>query len=565
MNFGILAHSKLNPAFKLKLIIALFASASFAEAGKECLAHYQIDKSFTVQRIANKAYAETFLMSNINKNYDVKIVTDLSPIMNQKNWGFCHLYSFYTEITREYKQRHNGQDPNISIHYMAFQHWLGRAIDTALNPGSNLKPQEGGWYIYDIELFKKIGVMTNEEYARVGGKTDVEERLNKFLEDTIMAKTISDMHDQQGMLNEIFKSDFSDKEIQNLTKELPSSASTSARLALARRNYMQSLFEGKEFRRMDAFKSLVVEKEKAFKAGKTKLTKEQLEILKDLSNGRVKIAQMTSDTVEKIKNNIRQDVKDQMTQLFASFFFGKQVPPEEAMDLKRNLALAKDMFPEVKQATISVSVDEDNLRAGKGISIENRPDFVNKHVYLKASLPDLYEVIAENVEKKNNGVWIGYDHNDPYVANKVGETNLGLMSLKAFGWTPTSPYMSRYKRFVEKQIYNGGHAVQIVGVIRSKISEEMKSLGMKGEIIGFVIQNSWGTEAGQNGLYIMDRSYADAFLFGITVRDENGEFAQLQELAKKKLSSRMGSAPLAASPNRFDEYLQKEKKIKEGN
>lgn len=562
MKLSILSYSKLSPAFKIKLVVALFASASFSEAANQCVSHYLNDKSFTVQRIANQKYAETFLMSKINENYEVKMVSDLSPIMNQKNWGFCHLYSFYTEITREYKQRNNGQDPNISIHYMAFQHWLGRSIDTALNPGSNLKPQEGGWYIYDIELFKKIGVMSNDEYARIGGKTDVEERLNKFLEDTIMTKTISNLHDQQNMLNEIFKSDFSDKEIQALTKDLPSSASTSSRLALAKRNYMQSLFEGKEFRRVDEFKAFVKAKEKALEQGKTNLTSEQLAVLKDLSNGRVQISQMTPSHIEKIKSNLRLDVKDQMTELFASFFFGKQAPPAEAMNLDKNLALAKSMFPEIKQATISISVDEDNIRAGKGVSMESRPDFVKKHVYLKASLPDLYELIADNVERQNNGVWIGYDHNDPYVANKIGEQNLGLMSLKAFDWTPDSPYMSRYQRFVQKQIYNGGHAVQIVGVIREKVPAFMEKLGMKGKITGFVIQNSWGPEAGQNGFYIMDVSYANAFLFGITIRDENGEFAKLQEAYKKQAAKNLNSSAEKEVSN-FNIYVEKEKKIKE--
>ena len=91
----------------------------------------------------------------------------------------------------------------------------------------------------------------------------------------------------------------------------------------------------------------------------------------------------------------------------------------------------------------------------------------------------------------------------------------------------------------------------------------MEKLGMKGKITGFVIQNSWGTEAGQNEFYIMDVSYANAFLFGITIRDENGEFARLQEAYKKQAGKNLNRTA-ENEQSHFGVYVEKEKKIREG-
>lgn len=557
--------NKRNLLIALNLFTVLIASVSLGE--NKCFQAYKSEKISPevlggVSRIIDTKYASKFMLTEVDKHFDVKWVTDLGPIQNQKNWGFCHLYSFFEEITREYKQRNKGQDPNVSIHYMAFHHWLGRAINTALNPSLPLKPQEGGWYIYDMDLFKKIGSMKMDDYLRLGGKTNVEEKLTYFLESSILTSAISKMHDQQNLINDLFKDEFSDKAMEELSKGIPESSSPENRLNFVKRKYMQQLFEGENFRRKDEFNTFVKEKEKAFAAKKTVLSKNQIKVLRDLADGRIQITRLSKSEIEKIKLGVRNDIKTEVTELFSVFFFDKKEVPLEVMDLKKNIGLARSLFPEIDQATISVSVDESQIRYGTKLSYEQKPDFVDNHIYMKASRSVMYELIAEEIEK-NNGIWIGYDHNNPFVADKLGEANLGLMSLRAFAWSPQSPYLSRYVRFQKKGIVSGGHAVQIVGVIREKVPEYFKNYGQKGEIIGFIIQNSWGEEAGQKGFYVMDKSYADAFLFGITIRDESGQVAALKEKIKQYNKQTVPGKNAKGSSIGFQKYVEEEKKIQE--
>jgi aminopeptidase C len=552
---------KLNVFAILNVATIFVTSLSLAEVNK-CISSYkEYDLRFEVQRNLDQKYAEQFLVKNLDKKFDVKWVSNLSPIQNQKNWGFCHLYSFFTEVNREYMQRHNGKDPEVSIHYMAFHHWLGRSIETALNPQAKLKPTEGGWYIYDIDLFKKIGSMKLSEYLSIGGKTDVEEKLTKFLEDSILTSTISRMHDQQNLINEVFKTNFSDKELALLAKDVSSGSSQEVKIERARMKYNQTLFSGANFRRVDSFKSFVADKRKAFEANQTSLTSEQLKALTDLANGKMLINNFSKNEIKAIKDAVENDVKKEVTRLFASFFFGKDEVPFQVMDTDKNVKLAKEMFPEINQATISYSVNEEKVRYQKSIEIEQKPDAINKHTYLATSLPTLYKIIADNVERKNNGVWIGYDHNDTFVSNKINDVNIGLMSIRAHSWAPESPYLSRYDRFQKKGIVAGGHAVQIVGTIREKVSEEQALQGIKGDIIAFIIQNSWGKEAGQEGFYIMDKSYADAFLFGITVRDEP-QVVEQHKKAIEMIKAKMAVANALGQVG-FKAHIKKEKQIQE--
>ncbi len=549
----------------LNLFTLLISSVSFGE--NKCLQTYKSEKMNPevlggASRITDTKYASKFILTEVDKHFDVKWVTDLGPIQNQKNWGFCHLYSFFEEITREYRQRNKGQDSNISIHYMAFHHWLGRAINTALNPSLPLKPQEGGWYIYDIDLFKKIGSMKLDDYLRLGGKTNVEEKLTYFLESSILAKSISQMHDEQNLINDLLKFEFSDKEIAEFSKGNAQELKPEDRLKLVKRKYMQQLFKEDNFRRKDEFNAFVKKKERAFEAKKTVLSKDQIKVLRDLADGRNRTLGLSLEEIEKIKISVRRDIKTEVTELFSEFFFGNKEIPPEIMDLKKNVELAKSLFPEIDHPTISVSIDESQIRHGTKLSFEQKPDFVNNHIYMKASRSVMYELISEEIDK-NNGIWIGYDHNDPFVVNKLGDASLGLMSLRAFAWAPKSPYNSRYVRFEKKGIFSGGHAVQIVGIIREKVPDYSKNYGRKGEIIGFIIQNSWGEEAGQKGFYVMDRTYADAFLFGITIRDEAGQVNALKEKIKQYKKQTDPNNKVQDSSSGFRKYVDEEKKIQE--
>lgn len=77
----------------------------------------------------------------------------------------------------------------------------------------------------------------------------------------------------------------------------------------------------------------------------------------------------------------------------------------------------------------------------------------------------------------------------------------GIFSLKAHGATSSD---AKYAKA------NGYHAVLITGVYRDHA----------GSVLGYRIQNSWGSSAGSGGYFFMDVDYFDAFVTGIVVKSK---------------------------------------------
>ena len=210
-------------------------------------------------------------------------------------------------------------------------------------------------------------------------------------------------------------------------------------------------------------------------------------------------------------------------------FFGQKEIPDLVEQTDENVNLSRLMFPEMHQATLNVVVNE-------GMKKKAPIQFMDKresHLFFNTSIDNLMELIVQELEMKKNSVWIGYDHNSNFVDNASG-----AMTIKGFGFNPVNPYMTRKERD-RYQIYDGGHAVQIVGVRRAKSTPQQIKRGEKGNIVAFVMQNSWGEKAGQKGIYLMGVDYFRAFIWNITLRDETGQIAQAAAAAasydKKKV------------------------------
>jgi hypothetical protein len=256
-------------------------------------------------------------------------------------------------------------------------------------------------------------------------------------------------------------------------------------------------------------KKFVKNKLEKVDSGHTEFDKKQLSVLADLADRKNRLYELSPSEISGIKNALSLDVKKDVKTMYASIFFGKSETPNEAINLANNIKKSKEMFPEMHQATITLSVDEDNRQFGKVRAVGRQKGVNGDHLYLQGSTELLAELVVDQIDN-GNGVWIGYDHNDNFVDAKSG-----AMTIRGLYYSPNKPYHSRNLRNREG-LYEGGHAVQLVGYIRDKVT---------GKIVGFKMQNSWGTEVGQAGYFIMDMDYFRAFIWRVSIRDEKGQIA----------------------------------------
>ncbi len=512
-------------SFSVKVLVSLLMLSSAGYAQEKCSLVFEkktATKSYEISKTLDLNFVKDFVFNESNK-YDVTMVSNRGPILNQDNWGLCHLYSLKSELEREYMQRHNGQNPNIAIHYNAFHHWYSRALESALSMDPSLKVPEGGWYTSTFAMIKSVGVMTNEQWAKLGGKTDVESAYKYQIEASLLKNLMLKSKSEQKLLEIFLKTDFTNTEAELLGGNI--SQNSHARELNIRRNYIKTIFNNGSEGPLPELKDFVQNKTKELAEDTTALTKKQIQVLTDLSKGVVVLSKMTVDEINQFKINLRKDIVRDVSELYASIFFGTKELPKEVLDTTRAIKLSQELFPEMHQTTLSIEVNEKMEAGPVKFMGRSNPDALN----FTAPIEVLAAVIAQEVEMKNNGVWIGYGHNSEFVDNASG-----AMTFRGFKWNPSNPYITRAKRNKE-QMYDGGHAVQIVGTIREKQTEQQKAAGEPGKLVGFKIQNSWGEKGGQLGIYTMDLDYFKAFFWGITIRDEEGKFSQknLPEKPKK--------------------------------
>lgn len=418
----------------------------------------------------------------IDHNQNVVVqVPNQGPIENQQNRGFCHMYSLYAELIREFKTRNAGKDPNISIYYWTYYHWLPRAIETAKDIKAPLAIPEGSWYELTFDIIKNVGVITKDQWAAFGGKTDIETTKKDFIEIGQLKTLVTRAHLQKEILLAFIKPEYKlDPTGQKITRS----------------QYFNMMFTNPTI--MQELSSFVMQKQKALKKGKTAFNQNQIQILVDISKGRLRDRELSPNQVAEMVSALNQDITADITREFNMMYFAKEENP-----LPRDLAKFKDqaaqMFPEFLQRTISFVTN--GTRIGRTQFEKADKD----HVFFSSPLPDMLKVIKAQIDE-GNSVWLGYDHNAYFVDGKTGAMTIeGMMS------KPMSPQIPRDVREL-KDIYYGGHAVQIVGY----------EINKKGEIVALRIQNSWGDDVGNKGYFRMDMSYFNAYVWRITIRDEEG-------------------------------------------
>jgi len=106
----------------------------------------------------------------------------------------------------------------------------------------------------------------------------------------------------------------------------------------------------------------------------------------------------------------------------------------------------------------------------------------------------MYEAIDDSL-KRGVGVYLGFD-----VIRKFFNNETGVISLAANKAGAAE---------IRAAKSDGGHAVLVTGIYRD----------VESKVVGFRIQNSWGTRAGNNGYYYMDRDYFEVYMRTIVIRE----------------------------------------------
>lgn len=493
-------------SWSVKVLVSAFLSATFVHAEESCKAVFQDLKG------ENKAAIEAFnnnsvgkllnfkmvndLVLNLNGRYDVKMTSYRGDVLDQKNSGTCHIQATVAEWAGEYKKRHNGEDPNISTEYIIFQYLLRQATKVAMSDDTSLTVPQGGLYNTTARMIKEVGFRSRDQWKSYGGKTDFSTPEMSQVIEGQLRYLMSQWKLQRAGIESVLNVDFTN------IKE--------------RKSYFQKLFAEGDQGPLLFLRKLVQTKSNELKEGKTTLKKKQVQILEDLSNGLLALNKLSADEIYEIKTNLYKDIRREIESMYATIFFNRTEIPKEVLNVSEAVQQTREMFPEMEQSLLTFSAQTDQKAGTVVFRGRTKPAELN----FEAPVEVLVDIVADQIENGDNTVWLGYDHNGLFVDNKSG-----LMSPNSFQWKPVKPFIVQNERNV-LNVADGGHAVQLVGTIREKPTEEQKKKNQPGKLVGFKMQNSWGTEVGQSGIYTMDLDYFKAFIWIITIRDESGQFSR---------------------------------------
>ncbi|MCB0369131.1 MAG: hypothetical protein KDD45_06665, partial [Bdellovibrionales bacterium] len=267
--------------------------------------NFQCLKSYINPNELSKTLDTSFIdqfISQTNPKNKWVTVSDQVRIEDQGYRGFCHIYSLKEELSREFKLR-NGKDPEVSLHYIGYKFWLQRALETASKPFSSLDVQEGGWYVNTFQFIKSVGVMTEKQWAEIGGRTDMEKPARNYLETEQLKKVIYDAHNNFSRVITLLAPEI-------LSSEIKSQIGIDLKLDLSkpsdRSKYYMKLFA--DDNNIQNLRRWILLKKVQLKDKSTHMTKEDLDFLMEASKGN--FHNMKEQNIASIFNHIQMDTKD---------------------------------------------------------------------------------------------------------------------------------------------------------------------------------------------------------------------------------------------------------------
>lgn len=189
---------------------------------------------------------------------------------------------------------------------------------------------------------------------------------------------------------------------------------------------------------------------------------------------------------EKSLGDIKKLIAGYMGTPPASFVYAGQVFTPQSF--------ANRLFPELTQPYREYEIM--NRRGGAWKSI---PQMQGQRVQIP--LNDAEKIAKQGLDAGFN-VYLTYEHNGDFVDNKSG-----IMTIGGFNIPPGGGPISRKER-TRHQLFDGGHAVQIVGYDLDPRT---------GSVVKWKIKNSWSDKVGTEGYYHMYNDYFRSFGFSLVM------------------------------------------------
>lgn len=446
------------------------------------------------------------------KNLKVVRVSHLQEVLNQGRRGFCWLYGTYTNLINRVLQR-TGKDPQISLFYWSYYHWMGRAVGTALNPmasanGGGTGVPEGGNMDLALDLIRQYGAITNQEWEQLGGSTTIQLPENDVKEIPQLSGLIARFHAQKFALLRWLKPNVS-----------PSAGPQ------AIENYYAQLFSDRNLEVV--LDQYFVEQQKEIAQGQpSAFTSGQLKALRQLVSAKqIPSNVMTRSQIDQVIQGFDQGTVRRMVRFFNHIYFGTDTSPlEKGVDLIAARARAAKLFPEIAEPSVNFILTMDR---------KQKPTVQAEQGSLQVLVSiDQAILLTSRLIQNNVPVVVSYDHQKNYVVvtDPVQPENSGVMSVRRFAEYPEKSYVNRRLRRVPLSGYlRGGHLVDATGVLLNPKATPAQVQQGK-DVVAIEIKNSWGPDVGQKGFFQMDRDYFGAFVDVVSVFDSDikkPEFAQI--------------------------------------
>lgn len=419
-------------------------------------------------------------------------VTHLSPILDQGQMGFCWLYGTTANLLNRAQQR-TGERPDVAIHYWSYYHFLGRALQAVDNPHMK-SVAEGGWMETAIDLVRKYGVVSGEQWKALGGSTTLQLPDNSMLEHPQLKALLGRLQlDQMTMANW-------------LTGRIAAREMKEERVRLEKILIEKSRGE-------DAWPPALVAK-----------------LRKTLQSGETATVAISSDTIKEVGERMKNDAHAAMIRFFNQMYFGRDDNPvEKTINVEEAKAKGRALFPEIQEPVVTFMITNDRRQVPR-IERDSGLEVVAISMSEAAQLAKAF--IASDTP-----VILAYDHQGGFVdvVDKQDPERAGLMSVRRREQWPVSTYVDRRDRMKSVLGYTwGGHIVNIVGAwLNPSASPEQIARG--DETLSFRIQNSWGETPGQKGFFSMDRDYFGAYGAALSVFTHDLEKPEVARLLGPEL------------------------------
>jgi|GEM_PF-5387286 len=421
-----------------------------------------------------------------------------SGIENQGKLGTCHLYAFASQFSNNLKKKYDvNLDYELAPEYWVYHHYLNRTTELLRNENSKkLQDGLGSTFGASAKLIRRIGAITKKAWREIGGKENNLSGIELQLVKNQLEKIVIESKSIEIYIKRLLQPMEIDSSLTTLKKK--ELLKTKLQAATARQNdpALKQLLQ-----KLKSENSLLFQDKKIWN------------VLTKIAKGASITNEMTPDLYKKIDVLLSKNSVHKIEHLLAQLFFKN---PETVSFENLNINIGDKVYkspkdftdhelPQLSFPTVALYPNKALGRQSDG-KILQLPHVAKDFADFGFMMPHerFDQILMQTIDRGEN-IWIAYQN------NSIAIDQTGIMAME---YKKTFPFASIKNKF-ERAIFqydDGGHAVQIVGYIK-----DPKTNGL----VLWIIKNSWGIAAGNNGYYYMYKSYAHNYLRYATAFDDS--------------------------------------------